>query len=186
MNLPGRLTLAYGSTQLLRGTRSFPIPSSRMISSFSQPKTSSLDKLVLKNPQLSGALEKFRTNDIQSALRIAIDQYKQEFDSSDPQSILTFSRASDTVNRPAYTFLSEILASLGPRNSLAISAIAEMHSVEEESSPFKPRMIRRQHGGYPVRLNNGKWTWQGPHWSRRNNRTWKTGYSSDFTNGWGK
>lgn len=149
-------------------------------------KSVSLDRVVSRNETLSEALELFRANDVEAALRISLSEYKKEFNSMDHYMTLNSSHGNEEASRPAFTFLSEIIASLGPRNSLAISAIAEMQSVGEECTPMNPRLIRRHHGGYPVRLNNGKWTWQGPHWSRRNNRTWKTGYASDFTYGWGK
>ena len=146
----------------------------------------SLDELASRNSQLEKALEKFNSNDVRGAISLAVEEYKSEFRSMDPSLVFQAQRSVSDIDRPAYSFLSSMLASLGPRHPETVSALAAMRTVFDESTPFKPRIIAKRHGGYPVRLNNGKWTWQGPHWSRSNNRTWKTGYSSDFTYGRGK
>jgi hypothetical protein len=158
----------------------------RFFATLNGPIKGSMREIAERNTFLSEAYERFQANDVETAIRISIAEYRREFVEADHCSSLTSDGASDEAKRPAFTFLADMIASLGPRNEMAISAIAEMKSVGEVARPFIPRVIRRQHGGYPVRLNNGKWTWQGPHWSRRNNRTWKSGFSSDFTYGWGK
>lgn len=142
-----------------------------------------LDDMALGNHNLVKALEHFRSNEISESLSIALVEYTKEFAASDPELNLTTSVIDDRNNRPCFRFLTELLGSLGPHHPETSATIARMQRVGEAATPFKPRVIAKQHGGYPVRLNNGKWTWQGPHWSRRNNRTWKTGYSSDFTFG---
>ena len=146
----------------------------------------SLKNLAEGNSRLGESLEHFDSNDIPRALEIAVEEYRVELQSYDTRNILTNSKASDESARPAFAFLSSLLASLGPKHPETIKTLGLMRSTHPEATPFKIRKIQKSHGGYPVRLNNGKWTWQGPHWSRHNNRTWKTGYSSDFTYGWGK
>lgn len=146
----------------------------------------SLSALTNKDPKLDRAVELLESNDIEGALRIGIDEYRKELESSDLKLVFTRSRSSDGESRPSFKFLTEMIGSLGPTHPAGIAALAEIQQLSEEATPFKPRLIKKRHGGYPVRLNNGKWTWQGPHWSRTNNRTWKTGYASDFTFGWGK
>ena len=145
-----------------------------------------LSALTNNNPKLDRALELLESNDIEGALRIGIDEYKKELESLDLKLVFTRSRSSDGITRPSFHFLREMIGSLGPTHPAGIAALAEIQQLSEEATPFKPRVIKKRHGGYPVRLNNGKWTWQGPHWSRTNNRTWKTGYASDLTFGWGK
>jgi hypothetical protein len=146
----------------------------------------SLQKLSVNNIKLKESLELFESNEVPRALEIALEEYRLEFQSQNAENILLSSKPVDESTRPAYTFLSSLLASLGPKHPETIKTIALMRSTHPEATPFKLRIIQKSHGGYPVRLNNGKWTWQGPHWSRHNNRTWKLGYSSDFTYGWGK
>jgi hypothetical protein len=139
------------------------------------------------NPNLSKALDLFESNQISESLDIALKEYKNELLISNPEKSFALSRLDDESSRPAFSFLSQLLASLGPKHPQTVRTLSHMRAtVGDEATPFKPRIIQKQHGGYPVRLNNGKWTWQGPHWSRHNNRTWKTGYSSDFTYGYGK
>jgi len=156
---------------------------SRFSSSFSSPFD-----IANSNPNLKQSLELFESNRIQDSLEIALREYHSESSNTPSERIFVSSRREDESNRPAYAFLSSLLASLGPKHPETIRTLALMKSTseEEEATPFIPRIIQKRHGGYPVRLNNGKWTWQGPHWSRHNNRTWKTGYSSDFTYGMGK
>jgi hypothetical protein len=146
----------------------------------------SLQKIAASNERLKESLELFDSNEVPRALEIALQQYRVEFESHHSEDILSSSKTANESARPAFTFLSSLLASLGPKHPETIKTIALMRSTHPEATPFKPRVIQKSHGGYPVRLNNGKWTWQGPHWSRHNNRTWKSGYSSDFTYGQGK
>jgi hypothetical protein len=171
---------------MLRGYVPTLLVSKRLFSAGLLGVSRSLEEISNGNLRLQKALEMFNDNDIPGAISIAVDEYKTEFRSSDPEAVFVYQRSVSEMNRPAYSFLASMLASLGPRHPETISALAAMRSGCDEASPFKPRVIAKRHGGYPVRLNNGKWTWQGPHWSRSNNRTWKTGYSSDFTYGRGK
>ena len=159
---------------------------SRIMSKNTLIEGNRLDELGRRNQKFASALELFNANDINGALQIALKEYSTESTSQHPRDLFTCSKAEDELNRPAYSFLSELLRSLGPNHPETLATLAKMSHSVAESEPFKPRVIKKRHGGYPVRLNNGKWTWQGPHWSRYNNRTWKTGYSSDFTFGWGK
>jgi len=146
-----------------------------------------LSDIANHNSKLSQALELFESNRIPESLNIALAEYRNEVEERNPEQSFVSSRLEDESARPAFSFLSQLLASLGPKHPETVKALSVMRAtVGEEATPFKPRVIQKQHGGYPVRLNNGKWTWQGPHWSRHNNRTWKTGYSSDFTYGSGK
>lgn len=145
-----------------------------------------LEEVASTNPELTKALNMFNENNIRGALDIALTEYKTEFAATDPHQSMQSLLNPKHSRRPAFTFLSSLLSSLGPQHPETVATLAEMNSIGQTSSPFKIRTIRKRHGGYPVRLNNGKWTWQGPHWSRFNNRTWKSGFSSDFTFGWGK
>jgi hypothetical protein len=163
-----------------------PLVPKRLVSSVSRGPAMKLDSLASMSPELTKALNMFNENNIRGALDIALRQYKTEFEKIDPDQSMLSSFSGKQSLRPAFTFLSSLLSSLGPRHPETVATLAEMSSIGETSSPFKIRTIRKRHGGYPVRLNNGKWTWQGPHWSRYNNRTWKSGFSSDFTFGWGK
>ena len=158
----------------------------RQFSSYIQPIIASPVDIAKGNPALARALEMFNSNDLRGALEIALDEYKREFESADESELMKSPRNNSESSRPAFSFLSSLLASLGPRHPETLLTLSKMQSIGEEATPFLPRAIRKRHGGYPVRLNNGKWTWQGPHWSLNNNRTWKTGYSSDFTYGWSK
>ncbi len=151
-----------------------------------RPSSVYLDNLVAGNDRLKESLDLFESNDLTRAFEIAVQEYRSEFEANDTELILISSRNTDEAARPAFMFLSSLLASLGPKHPETVKTLALMRSTHPEATPFKPRIIQKAHGGYPVRLNSGKWTWQGPHWSRHNNRTWKTGYSSDFTYGWGK
>lgn len=146
----------------------------------------SLETLCLNRPIFASALELLNKNETSSAIDIAFAEYKREVEGLDAESVLVSSKVDDERNRPAFSFLSQMMASLGPRHPDTLRAMGMLASVSGPVTPFKLRVIQKRHGGYPVRLNNGKWTWQGPHWSRNNNRTWKTGYSSDFTYGRGK
>ena len=158
----------------------------RCCSTFSLKPTRSLDALAGNNAQLKKSLELFASNNVTESVAIALKAYQDEFLFTDSETILTSSSNQDRINRPCFWFISELLGSLGPHHPETASTIARMSLISEMSSPIKLRVIQKRHGGYPVRLNNGKWTWQGPHWSRPNNRTWRTGYSSDFTYGSGK
>ncbi len=153
---------------------------------FASQASSSLEKLATENVRLKESLARFDSNDVSRALEIALEEYRAEFQTHQTEDILTTSKSSDESARPAFMFLSSLLASLGPKHPETVKTLALMRATHPEATPFKLRTIQKSHGGYPVRLNNGKWTWQGPHWSRHNNRTWRTGYSSDFTYGWGK
>lgn len=146
----------------------------------------SLETLCLNRPILASALDLLNKNETSSAIDIAFAEYKREVEGLDAEAVLVSSKVDDERNRPAFSFLSQMMASLGPRHPDTLRAMGMLASVSGPVTPFKLRVIQKRHGGYPVRLNNGKWTWQGPHWSRHNNRTWKTGYSSDFTYGRGK
>ena len=156
-------------------------PISRVVSTSSSPRD-----LVEGNDRLKESLDLFEGNNVGRALEIALQEYRIEFQGHDACETLKPSPRDARSNRPAFEFLSSLLASLGPQHPETVKTIALMRSTHPEATPFKQRIVQKSHGGYPVRLNNGKWTWQGPHWSRHNNRTWKTGYSSDFTYGWGK
>ena len=147
---------------------------------------STLDELANTNHILRSALDMFNSNRVDEALSLSLEAYANEMSECDPRAVLTTSLPCNESTRPSYTFLSMLLSSLGPSHPGVISTLAEMQAMGDEATPFKPRVVQKQHGGYPVRLNNGKWTWQGPHWSRKNNRTWKSGFSSDFTYGMGK
>jgi hypothetical protein len=146
----------------------------------------SLEQCASINSSLARALDLLNSNETKAAIDIAIHEYKAEFDQYDNTDSFVKSKSDYEIARPAFSFLSSLLSSLGPRHPDTIAALALLRAGRDEATPFKPRVIAKRHGGYPVRLNNGKWTWQGPHWSRPNNRTWKTGYSSDFTFGQGK
>ncbi len=158
----------------------------RRFSSYSSPAILSPTEIAKGNPALARALEMFNSNDLRGGLEVAVEEYKREFASLDGAEFVQSPRNNSESKRPAYSFLSSLLASLGPRHPETLLTLSKLRTIGEEATPFLPRIIRKRHGGYPVRLNNGKWTWQGPHWSLGNNRTWKTGYSSDFTYGWGK
>lgn len=168
----------FGIRSLVRATS---------FSSNVRPGTSkNLQDLANENPEFSKAIQMLTSNDIAGAIEIAMNEYKKEFDGQNMAAVFVSGSTVSDEGRPAFSFLSSMLASLGPRHPETASAIAMLRTITQEATPFKPRRVEKRHGGYPVRLNNGKWTWQGPHWSRGNNRTWKTGYSSDFTYGWGK
>jgi hypothetical protein len=177
------------STSITRNIwRSFAFAQSRTFrsSAVSISSPQSLETLCLNRPILSSALDLLNKNETSSAIDIAFAEYKREVEGLDAESVLVSSKVDDERNRPAFSFLSQMMASLGPRHPDTLRAMGMLASVSGPVTPFKLRVIQKRHGGYPVRLNNGKWAWQGPHWSRHNNRTWKTGYSSDFTYGRGK
>lgn len=161
-------------------------PSMRPFSSSPYKTAISLEALAASNETLKSSLFLFQSNDIKQALDLAFQEYTRELEQTSADSTLSLSRSENDASRPAYSFLTELMGSLGPQHPDTVDTLARLESLTGPASHFKVRVIQKQHGGYPVRLNNGKWTWQGPHWSRHNNRTWKTGYSSDFTYGWGK
>ncbi len=174
------------ATRLLRVHRSIISPSVTCCSTFTNRSGLSLEVIAATHPNLQTSLEHFHRNDIKHAIDIALDEYQKEHEERGSLATLMSSKNEDEKLRPAYSFLSQMMASLGPHHPETAGALARLESLSGPATPFKVRVIQKQHGGYPVRLNNGKWTWQGPHWSRPNNRTWKTGFSSDFTYGWGK
>ena len=145
-----------------------------------------LEDVAATNPNLAEALELFKSNKIREAFELALSEYKHELKGINADVSLTLPRYRMMSDRPCFWFLSELVGSLGGSHPETAATLALMETNSDIATPFKPRIVAKRHGGYPVRLNNGKWTWQGPHWSRHNNRTWKSGYSSDFTYGWGK
>jgi hypothetical protein len=46
-------------------------------------------------------------------------------------------------------------------------------------TPMKQRYLQRRRGGLPRRLLNGKWLWEGPHWSIKNKNSMKSGFNSN-------
>ena len=124
----------------------------------------------------------FLNGDHAKGLAQAFFNYKNEFTRIGPQDVLTMPVWEEKKKRPHKEILTLMMQSLGPLNPLTIETQAKLKGEHDNlpHTPMQPRYLERRRGGLPRRLLNGKWMWEGSHWSIKNKNKMGSGHESNM------
>ena len=140
--------------------------------------------LMLQNESLKHevreVITQFLNGKCVECLDIALRLYAEEFVSFNIHTLSNEKTWEAQSRRPCRQVLELIMASMGPLNHDVLSARSKLQILLDRraTSPVIPKIVRLRRGGLPRRLLNGKWMWEGPHWSIRNKNQIKTGHST--------
>ncbi len=130
----------------------------------------------------NAAVRCFLNGDQATGLEHAMRNYKAEFDRIGPEGVLTMQWWEEKKKRPNKEILTLMMQSLGPLNPLTIQTQAKLQGDIQKlpHTSLQPRYLEQRRGGLPRRLLNGKWMWEGSHWSIKNKNKMGSGYETNM------
>ena len=126
------------------------------------------------------AIKGFLAGSSRLSLDTALSLYGAEFVSFDLHTLSNEKTWEAQSLRPCRTVLELMMTAMGPMDNdvLDIRSKLQLLLDRKPTSTVIPKVVLIRRGGLPRRLLNGKWMWEGPHWSMRNKKQIKTGHSS--------
>ena len=116
------------------------------------------------------------------ALDQALQLYGTEFVSFNVSKLDQESFWEAQTNRPMRTTLVLLMQTIGPQHEAVINAKGKLRLLldAQPSAPLFNKKLYPRRGGLPRRLLNGRWLWEGPHWSIKNKNQIKTGHQNSL------
>jgi hypothetical protein len=127
-------------------------------------------------------IERFLSGDVQGSLEKALTMYGEEFVTFDPITLASEQPWEADTNRPHRRILELMMKSLDPVHPAVIKTRASLEVLLDRKTtrPVIPKRVYIRSGGLPRRQLNGRWTWEGPHWSVYNKNQIKTGHAGSL------
>ena len=124
------------------------------------------------------ALKPFFKGEHQKAFELMLQSYANELTALSPAEHQAETEWEAISHRPIRFILTDMMTSLGPMNSAVLEARGKLSVLldRKQSTPLYNKKLHPRRGGLARRMLNGKWKWEGPHWSIKNKNTIRTNH----------